>query len=101
VATVTPAAPVAPAPAPAPVPVTPPERPNVSVTGIIDTEGAPGMALISVASDQRIIQVGDVLPQNYRVKRIWNNGIELVNGRDRFFVALGEGSQAAKPAGKG
>jgi hypothetical protein len=84
-----PGAPAAPLLPPAPV------RPTVSVSGIIDAQDGPDMALAEVDSVQRIIQVGDVLPNKYRVKRIQMDGVLLVNGKDRFFVALGSKAQAA------
>jgi hypothetical protein len=73
-----------------------PDRPAVALTGVLDTEGAPGMALLMVDTERRVVQVGDVLPKNYRVKKISQNGIELVNGRDRYFVALGVSDKNAK-----
>lgn len=71
-----------------------PERPAVVVTGVIDSQDGVDMALVQLGTDRRIIQVGDMLANNYRVKRIGMDGVLLVNGADRFFVGLG-----AKPNG--
>lgn len=72
-------------------PVAPPapERPAVVVTGVIDAREGVDMALVQLGTDRRIVQVGDVLGNNYRVKRIGLDGVLLVNGKDRFFVGLG------------
>jgi hypothetical protein len=72
-----------------------PVRPDIAVTGVIDAEDGKDMALVAMGSDQRIIQVGDMLPNNYRVKRITLDGVLLVNGKDRFFVTLGAKTPAA------
>lgn len=78
----------------------PPPRPQVAVTGIIDSEGGADMALIDLGTEHRIIQLGDMLPGNYQVKRIAMDGVLLVSGTDRYFVALGNKSEgAALPGG--
>ena len=74
------------APPPAPV------RPTLSVTGIIDVEGGMDMALVEMNAKQQIVQVGDMVDK-YRVKRIGLDGVLLVNGKDRFFVALASPDQ--------
>jgi hypothetical protein len=76
-------------PPPAPV------RPSVSVTGIIDVEGGLDMALVSFGEKQQIVQVGDMV-DNYRVKKIGLDGVLLVNGKDRYFVAIASTESAPK-----
>ncbi len=90
-------APAAGAPA-APAAPAAPTRPELAVTGIIDASEGADMALVSLGAEQRIIQVGDLLPNNYRVKRIGMDGVLLVNGKDRYFVALGNKAQATSTA---
>lgn len=77
----------------------PPPRPQVAVTGIIDAEGGADMALVDVDTEHRIIQIGDLLPGNYRVKRIAMDGVLLVSGNDRYFVALGNKAEGAAATG--
>ena len=74
-----------------------PVRPTVAVTGIIDVEGGTDMALVEMGQSQRIVQVGDLV-DTYKVKKIDLNGLLLVNGKDRFYVAL---ASTEKEAGKG
>jgi hypothetical protein len=99
---------VAPSAAPAPAPAAPevkiapppPPRPTLAVTGIIDSQGGTDMALVTIGTESRILQLGDTLPGNYRVKRIAMDGVLLVSGTDRYFVALGnkvEGAAAPAP----
>jgi hypothetical protein len=96
VAAVTPVAPEKPAPPP------PPVRPELAVNGIIDAEGGKDMALVAMGEKQRILRVGDKLPNNYRVKRIGMDGVLLVHARDRYFVELGAKEEPAAGAqGKG
>jgi hypothetical protein len=71
-----------------------PQRPELFVTGIIDAEDGADMALVELDQKHRIIQVGDVVGNNYRVVRIGMEGVLLQNGTDRYFVALGNKSQA-------
>ena len=79
---------------PAPPPL--PERPELELTGVIDAEkGGTDMALVTIDDQQRILQVGDVLPNNYRVAKIRLDGVLLVSGKDRFFVALGKKTEPA------
>ena len=83
-----------------------PTRPILAVTGIIDvdTQGGNDMALIELGSEQRILRVGDRLPNGYYVKRIALDGVLLVHHgggsvlRDRYFVALGNKSQLGAPS---
>ena len=63
------------------------QRPTLAVTGIIDVEGGTDMALVEVGSASRIVQVGDLV-DTYKVKKIDMSGLVLVNGKDRYFVAL-------------
>lgn len=91
-----PPAPSVPVVPPAPVAPPAPERPNVVVTGIIDVEGNPDMALVEFGAEQRIIQIGDQL-SDYKVKKIGLDGIWLVHGKDRFFVALGTPNTPGAP----
>jgi len=85
-----------------PAPPPPPVRPEVAVNGIIDAEGGKDMALAEVGEKSRILRVGDVLPNNYRVKRIGMDGVLLVHARDRYFVELGAKEEpAAAGQGKG
>lgn len=87
---------------PAPPVKTGPTRPTLSVTGIISAEDGKDMALIEMGSDHRIIQQGDMLPNRYRVTHIAADGVMLVNGSDRYFVALGlKGKPAITPDGAG
>ena len=97
------AAPTVPEKPAAPAPPPPPVRPQVAVTGIIDAENGKDMALAAVGDEQRILTVGDRLPNNYRVKRIAKDGVLLVHKRDRFFVELGaqEALEAAAVPSKG
>ena len=74
-----------------------PTRPTVAVTGIIDVEGGTDMALVEMGQNQRIVQVGDML-DTYKVKKIDMSGLVLVNGKDRYFVAL---ASSDTEAGKG
>jgi hypothetical protein len=86
-----------PAVAAAPQPEAPPapERPELAITGIIDVDKGPDMALVEVGAEQRIIQVGEKLPNSeYRVKRIGLDGVLLVHSGDRYFVALGNKAEA-------
>jgi hypothetical protein len=76
----------------------PPERPDLAVTGIIDAEGGPDMALVTVGSEARILQVGDVLPGRYRVTRITLSGVQLATKDDRWFVPLGNKSDGQSGA---
>lgn len=91
-----PSAPAAPV---KPVAPPPPPRPQVAVTGIIDAEGGADMALIDLGTEHRIIQLGDMLPGNYQVKRIAMDGVLLVSGTDRYFVALGNKAEGAPVPG--
>ena len=84
-----------------PAPPPPPVRPEVAVSGIIDAEGGKDMALAEVGEKSRILRVGDVLPNNYRVKRIAMDGVLLVHTRDRYFVELGAKEEPATGQGKG
>jgi hypothetical protein len=84
-----------------PAPPAPPARPELELTGVIDAEkGGTDMALVTIDQQQRILQVGDVLPNNYHVAKIALDGVLLVSGKDRFFVALGKKTEPAvgKPA---
>lgn len=84
---------VTPAPPPAPV------RPMLLVTGIIDVEEGDDMALIVLdGRDRRILQVGDVVANNYRVKKIAMDGVMLVNGTDKYFVSIGKKDESASAA---
>lgn len=84
---------VVPAPPPAPI------RPMMLVTGIIDVEDGDDMALIVLdGRDRRILQVGDVVANNYRVKKIAMDGVMLVNGTDKYFVSIGKKDESASAA---
>lgn len=90
-----PARPEAVTPAPPPAPV----RPLLLVTGIIDVEDGDDMALVVLdGRDRRILQVGDVVSNNYRVKKIAMDGVMLVNGTDKYFVSLGKKDESASAA---
>jgi len=83
------------------VPAAPPApvRPMMLVTGIIDVEDGDDMALIVLdGRDRRILQVGDVVANNYRVKKIAMDGVMLVNGTDKYFVSIGKKDEAASAA---
>jgi hypothetical protein len=81
-----------------PAPPAPPARPELLLTGVIDAEkGGTDMALVIMEDQQRILQVGDKLPNNYRVAKIGLGGVWLVSGKDRFFVAVGEKTEPATP----
>ncbi len=84
---------ITPAPPPGPV------RPTVVLTGVIDVEDGDDMALAVLdGKDRRILQVGDVVANNYRVKKIAMDGILLINGTDKYFVTLGKKDEAAAAA---
>lgn len=81
-----------------PAPPAPPVRPELELTGVIDAEkGGTDMALVVIDDQQRILQVGDMLPNNYRVKKIGLDGVLLVCGKDRFFVTVGKKTEPAQP----
>jgi len=71
-----------------------PQRPQLKLTGVID--GSPDMALVELAdNERRLLQVGDVLPSQYRVERIQLQGITLHSqAGDRWFVPVGYDSEA-------
>lgn len=75
-----------------------PVRPELTVTGIINPREGQSMALVALGSQQRILQVGDTLPNNYRVRRVDLDGVLLTDGKDIFFVGLGAKSQSAREA---
>jgi hypothetical protein len=80
-----------------PAPPAPPVRPELELTGVIDAEkGGTDMALVVIDDQQRILQVGDMLSNNYRVKKIGLDGVLLVCGKDRFFVAVGKKTEPAQ-----
>lgn len=84
---------ITPAPPPGPV------RPAVVLTGVIDVDDGDDMALAVLdGKDRRILQVGDVVANNYRVKKIAMDGILLINGTDKYFVTLGKQDEAAAAA---
>lgn len=91
-----------------PEPPPPPDRPQVTVSGIIDSHSGNDMAVIAVGADTRLVTVGDQVDKGYSVASIGLDGIWLVNGKDRFFVPLAgpsgypgddPASSAASPAG--
>ena len=80
-----------------PAPPAPPARPDLQLTGVIDAEkGGTDMALVIIDDQQRILQVGDRLPNNYRVAKIALDGVLLVSGKDRFFVTVGKKTEPAE-----
>ncbi|HEU4752768.1 MAG TPA: hypothetical protein VFU47_06635 [Armatimonadota bacterium] len=78
-----------------------PARPALTVTGVLDVDKGDDMALVQVGPEQRIVQVGDKLPNDYRVKRIALDGVLLVHSGDqsflpdRYFVPTGGNNQPA------
>jgi len=85
--------PAVPPPPPLPTP------PDVAVTGIIDAPDGKDMALVELSSDHRIVQEGDLVANNFRVKAIKPNGLVLVNGKVRVFVGLGNKKEEAAKRG--
>jgi hypothetical protein len=75
-----------------------PERPQLNVTGIIDVDRGPDMALAEIGAETRILQVGDKIGNDYRVKRIGLDGVLLVHSQDRYFVALGNNAETGAGA---
>lgn len=76
-------------PTPLPEPAGP-QRPLLKLTGVID--GSPSLALVELPdNDRRILQVDDVLPNDYRVELIQMAGVTLIHkdGEDRWFVPVG------------
>jgi hypothetical protein len=95
-ATSTPAVGTTPA---APVKPLPPPRPDFALTGVITAAqgGAPGgghsegadMALVETGATMRILHVGDLVANRYRIQRITLEGVWLTAPGDRYFVPTG------------
>lgn len=65
-----------------------PIRPTVWVTGVITISGEE-TALVDVGEERKILRVGDVVGNDYKVRQIARNGVFFVNGKDTFFVNIG------------
>jgi hypothetical protein len=79
----------------APVVPAGPVRPEVTVTGVIVGESGQDMALVTVGMERRVLQVGDLVGNDYRVKRISMAGMLLANGKDRYMVVQGAHHEGA------
>lgn len=86
---VEPGRPGGPAPSqPGPAVPQPPDRPVVTVSGVIESAKGEDMALVMVGADNRLVKVGDLVEKGYKVAEINLDGIWLASGKDRFFVSL-------------
>ena len=75
---------------PTPAPVTPaapagPQRPEVAVVGVMDAQGGKDLAILKLGAEQRLVGVGDMVANDYRVKSVGLDGVWLTHGRDRYF----------------
>jgi len=89
-------------------------RPEINLTGLIDAQDGPDLAVATVGAESMILKVGDRLPNDYKVIRVvpagpratpcvWFENNPKVGMKDRFFVTLGgktpvrETALAARP----
>ena len=72
-------------------------RPEFVVRGTSVVDGA-NLAIVEVGQEHRVVQPGDVLDNNFRVKTIKLEGVWVTgdNGKDRFFVPVGAKSEQKK-----
>jgi len=70
------------------VPTPKPAKPEVLVTGTSMVSGM-NLAILEVGQDHRVVQVGDLVADGYRVKKIQLDGVMFANKKESFFRHIG------------